>query len=120
MYLNRVTLIGYLARDPEFRPDEPAAALTLVTKRSWKDAKGAWQSRSDFHRCVAWGAALTDVAKTLTKGSHVQIEGELQSRSRSETDHPHIEVRIASLAVISRAAIRHEITPIESDPSPAP
>jgi single-strand DNA-binding protein len=71
MYLNRVTLIGYLARDPEFpkRPDGASAVLTLVTKRSWKDAKGTWQSRSDFHRCVAWGAALTDVAKTLAKGS---------------------------------------------------
>lgn len=121
MYLNRVTLIGYLARDPEFRgtPDDPAAVLTLVTKRSWKDANGAWQSRSDFHRCVAWGTALNGVAKTLTKGSHVQIEGELHSRNRPDTDHPHVEVRIASLAVISRAAIRHEITPVESDPSPA-
>ena len=55
MFMNRATLIGYLAKDAETRTTRNGlnfTVLTLATKASWKDRDGAWQSHSEFHRCI--------------------------------------------------------------------
>ena len=80
---NRVSLIGYLGRDAETKTTRNNArfvALSLATKRSWKDREtGEWHSRSTWHRVICWGR-LVDYASTLTKGTHVQVEGEISTR----------------------------------------
>ena len=43
-----------------------------------------WQSRTDWHRIVAW-SPLADAARTLAKGDHVIVEGELRT-NRYERD----------------------------------
>ena len=75
-YMNRVTLVGYLGREPEQL--EGRAVLSLVTKTSWKP-KGSedWQSRTEWHRVVEW-APLADAVRSLIAGDHVQVEGELR------------------------------------------
>lgn len=76
-YENRVTVTGYLGRDPEVL--EGRAVLSLATKKSWKaNGSDQWQSRTDWHRIVAWGP-LADAVRTLAKGDHVSIEGELRT-----------------------------------------
>src|SRR5579862_6710723 len=76
-YQNRVTLVGYLGRDPELL--EGRAVLSLATKTSWlpKDSKD-WQSRTEWHRVTAWGQ-LADAVHGYVKGDHVIVEGELRS-----------------------------------------
>jgi single-strand DNA-binding protein len=54
------------------------AIFSLATETSWKNDAGSWESRTEWHRCVAFGK-LADFAGTLTKGAHVAIEGELRS-----------------------------------------
>jgi single-strand DNA-binding protein len=80
MYLNRITLIGFIGSDAERKVANPTniAIFSLATKTSWKNDAGAWESRSEWHRCVAFGR-LADFAGTLTKGAHVAIEVELRS-----------------------------------------
>lgn len=76
-YENRVTVTGYLGRDPEVL--EGRAVLSLATKKSWKpQGSDQWQSRTDWHRIVAWGP-LAEIARSLAKGDHVSIEGELRT-----------------------------------------
>jgi single-strand DNA-binding protein len=53
--------------------------FSLATKISWKNEAGSWESRTEWHRCVAYGK-VADFAGTLTKGAHVTIESELRSR----------------------------------------
>jgi single-strand DNA-binding protein len=53
--------------------------LSVATKRSWKNAEGEWESRTEWHRCVAFGK-LGEFAANLKNGSHLQVEGELRSR----------------------------------------
>jgi single-strand DNA-binding protein len=79
MYLNRITLIGFIGSDAERKVANATniAIFSLATKTSWKNDAGSWESRTYWHRCVAFGK-LADFAATLSKGAHVAIEGELR------------------------------------------
>jgi single-strand DNA-binding protein len=80
MYLNGITLTGFLGSDAERKAANSTniAIFSLATKTSWKNDAGTWGSRIEWHRCVAFGK-LADFAGTLAKGAHVAIEGELRS-----------------------------------------
>src|SRR4029077_12153618 len=80
MYLNRITLIGFIGSDAERKAANATniAIFSLATKTSWKNDAGSWESRTEWHRCVAFGK-LAEFAGTLTKGAHIAIEGELRS-----------------------------------------
>src|SRR5947207_935134 len=97
MYLNRITLIGFIGSDAERKTANPTniAIFSLATKTSWKNDAGSWESRTEWHRCMAFGK-LADFAGSLTKGAHIAIEGELRSREfqreltvGTQKDHPH-------------------------------
>ena len=83
MYLNRLTLIGFLGNDAEAKTTASGKTFTqlsVATKTSWKDNDGEWQSRTEWHRVVVWGEKLATFAATLKKGVHIQVEGPLHSR----------------------------------------
>lgn len=110
MYQNRATLIGFLGKDAEVRTtrnETPFTVLSLATKRSWKDREtGERQSHTTWHRCIAWGK-LGEYAATLTKGAHVQIEGEIRTREytqNTEGKKSITEVRVASITKLDRPA----------------
>ena len=75
-----ITLIGFLGGDTERKVSNATniAGFSLATKTSWKNDAGTWESRTEWHRCVAFGK-LAEFAATLTKGAHIAIEGELRS-----------------------------------------
>ena len=87
MFQNRATLIGFLGKDAEVKTTRNNASFTvlsLATKRTWKDrGSGQYMSETTWHRCIVWGK-LGEFAATLTKGAHVQIEGEIRTREYSE------------------------------------
>ena len=119
MYLNRVTLVGYLARDAERRvasESNPYTVLTLVTKTSWKDRSGDWQTRSEYHRCIVWGAKFAEIAAEFKKGAHFQIEGELRSR---EFQKDGVASRVAEVRVLSVVQIRQAWRQAEASPPDA-
>jgi single-strand DNA-binding protein len=80
---NNVTLIGYLGSDAESRATRNNSALTvlsLATKRTWKNRQtGERESQTTWHKCVAFGRTA-EYAAALTKGTHLQIVGEIQTR----------------------------------------
>ena len=71
MYLNRITLIGFIFSGAERKSTNAAdiAIFALATETSWKNDAGSWESRTEWHRCVAFGK-LADFAGILTKGAH--------------------------------------------------
>jgi single-strand DNA-binding protein len=85
--MNRATLIGFLGKDAEVKTTRNNASFTvlsLATTRYWKDREtGERQSQTTWHRCIVWGK-LSEFAATLTKGAHVQIEGEIQTREYTQ------------------------------------
>ena len=119
MYLNRVTLIGYLAHDVERRivdGENAHVVLTLVTKTSWKNRAGEWQSHSESHRCVGWGLKFGEFTKNLKKGAHLEVEGELRSREYEKEGLTQrvFEIRIHSVLQLDRAWRVLE-TPLQDD-----
>jgi single-strand DNA-binding protein len=115
MYLNRITLIGFLGGDAEKKVSNATniAVFSLATKTSWKNDAGTWESRTEWHRCVAFGR-LAEFAATLTKGAHVAVDGELRSHEYQRevaggtqtTSIPQRvwEIRLDSVLKLDRAA----------------
>jgi len=110
MYLNRITLIGFLGSDAQLRTagNTEFTQLSLATKSSYKNRKsGEYVSHTEWHRAIVWGKLAED-AKTLTKGAHVQIEGELRSREYADKKNGDAkrrvwEVRVDSILKLDRA-----------------
>jgi single-strand DNA-binding protein len=107
MYQNKVTLIGFLGSNAEVRNNSNGSftTLSLATKSSYKK-NGEYVSHTEWHRCVVFGK-LSEFAKTLTKGAHVQVEGELRSREydskKTDAKQRVWEVRVSSILKLDRA-----------------
>jgi single-strand DNA-binding protein len=83
MYKNHIDLIGFIGSDPETRQLENGTQLTslsLATNTSWKNDAGSYESRTDWHRVVVWGK-LAQFASTLSRGAHIEVEGQLRHRT---------------------------------------
>ena len=83
--VNKCTLVGNLARDPEIRTlnnGDKVANITVATSEQWRDkATGERKEKSEFHRVVIFNEHLVKVAENyLRKGSSVYVEGSLQTR----------------------------------------
>src|SRR5438105_12675697 len=83
--LNKVTLIGNLGNDPEVRSTaggNRVATFSLATSRTWNDAAGTKQEKTEWHKCVVWnskGSQLADVVeKYMKKGDRVYVEGRIE------------------------------------------
>ena len=131
MYQNRISLIGFVGNDVQLkstRNGTPVAALSIATKTSWKNSDGGYDSRTEWHRCTAWGK-LAEFAGKLEKGAHVQVEGELRYREYkkdpgSDADAVPIKRRLAEIHAnrilkLDRVAKQDEPAP-EGDPEDFP
>jgi single-strand DNA-binding protein len=81
--VNKVILIGRLGRDPDLKytpSGAPVANFSLATDESFKDRNGEQQSRTEWHRIVAWGKLAEICGEYLTKGKQVYVEGSIRSR----------------------------------------
>jgi len=82
--LNRVMLLGNLGADPELRFTQGGQAvlnLRLATTESYMDRDRQRQERTDWHSIVVWGKRAEALAKILSKGSKLFVEGSLRTRS---------------------------------------
>jgi single-strand DNA-binding protein len=107
---NNVTLIGYLGSDAESRATRNNSTLTvlsLATKRTWKNRQtGERESQTTWHKCVAFGRTA-EYAAALTKGTHLQIVGEIQTREYVAKDGAKksvTEIRVHRIARLDRAS----------------
>ena len=109
MYQNKVNLIGFTGKDASAgstKNNRRYAVLLVATKSSYRDKQsGEYVSRTEWHRSIAWGK-LAQVAEKLTKGSHVQLEGELRTREYTDREGAKRrvqEVHLHSIRKLDRA-----------------
>jgi single-strand DNA-binding protein len=84
MYLNSVTIVGFVGADPEQRQAKgngtKFTVLSVATQRSWKSSEDEWVSKTEWHRVAIFRTRLAQyVLDNLKKGSHVLVEGSLIS-----------------------------------------
>jgi len=83
MDLNRVTLIGRVASDPETRTTPQGTTVCsfrVATNFSWTDQAGQKQEKAEFHQLVLWRKLAEIAGQYVKKGSKLFIEGRLQTR----------------------------------------
>ena len=97
---NRVILIGILTRDPELRilkGETSVCHVGLAINRVYRNQNGDKQEEVTFVDCEAWRSNAETIAKYLTKGSPIHIEGRLrldQWIDKEEQKHSKLKVVI--------------------------
>ncbi|HMI85735.1 MAG TPA: single-stranded DNA-binding protein [Polyangiaceae bacterium] len=87
--LNRVMLLGNLGADPELRFTQSGQAvlnMRLATTESYLDRNKVRQERTDWHNVVLWGKRGEALAKFLTKGTTIFVEGGLRTSSYDDKE----------------------------------
>jgi len=82
--VNKVILVGNLGADPEVRYSSTGTAVAnfrIATSENWTNKEGGKETRTEWHRIVAFGKLAEICAEYLNKGKQVYVEGRLQSRS---------------------------------------
>lgn len=87
--LNRVTLLGNLGADPELRHTQGGAVclnLRLATTESYLDKDKQRQERTEWHSIVLWGNRAEGLARILSKGATIAVEGSIRTEKWQDRD----------------------------------
>ena len=88
--VNKVIIMGRLGQSPEskYLPNGGMVTnLSIATSETWKDKQsGEKREKTEWHRCVAFRKPAEILAKHLSKGDMIYIEGKLQTRSWEDKD----------------------------------
>jgi single-strand DNA-binding protein len=84
--MNKVILIGRLARDPEMRTTSSGISMTRFTIAVSRPFSQDGNQQTDFINCITWRRQAENVAKYCSKGSQVAIEGRVQVNSYDAQD----------------------------------
>ena len=88
MNLNQLTIIGLIGQNADTKQLANGTTVTkfsVATTRSWKDDKGEWKQRTQWHNVLAFGHGFAQMASRLVKGTHVFVQGELTTREYDRT-----------------------------------
>ncbi|MFO7840709.1 MAG: single-stranded DNA-binding protein [Fidelibacterota bacterium] len=85
---NRVILVGHTGMVPEVKTlknDRKVSHFTLASNYGWRDPKGEYHNRTDWHRVVCWGN-MAEYSRRFAKGQQLYIEGSLRTREWTDDD----------------------------------
>lgn len=81
--VNKIFIVGRLARDPEIRYTQNGSAIanmTVATDESFTGSDGNKVERTEWHRVTVFGKMAESCGNYLGKGSLVHVEGSLATR----------------------------------------
>lgn len=81
--MNRVILLGRMARDPEVRYTQSAEPLavcrfTIAVERPYSKNRQKGEATADFINCVCFGKRGENVSQYFRKGNRIAVQGRLQ------------------------------------------
>lgn len=85
--MNKVILVGRLARDPELRATAsgvPVCSFSVACDRRY--VKQGEERKADFINCIAWRQTGESISKYFAKGHRIALEGTLQTRSWTDNE----------------------------------
>jgi single-strand DNA-binding protein len=101
--LNKVMLLGNLGADPELRMTpggQPILKLRLATSETYVDRNDVRQERTEWHSVTLWGKRGEALAKILTKGERVFVEGRLQTSSYEKDGEKRYRTEIVATNIV--------------------
>lgn len=128
--LNRVQLLGNLGADPELKVTQGGQAvlkLRLATTESYLDRNNTRQERTEWHSVTLWGKRGEALAKFLTKGERVFVEGRIQTSSYEKDGEKRYRTEVIATNLIlcgrgngnGKKEADTESTSEQSKPAPA-
>jgi single-strand DNA-binding protein len=110
--VNKVILLGHAGKDPEVHilRSGTLVNLSLATSDGYKDNRGEWQERTEWHNLVGYqriGEILRDYVR---KGSRIFVEGELRTRSWEDRETGQRKFRTE--------VVVHEVSLLSHGPAP--
>lgn len=94
---NKVLLMGNLTRDIELKSiagGQNVAKLGLAVNRKWTGPDGQLKEEVTFVDCEAWGKTGENLAKYLSKGKPVFIEGRLKLDMWEKDGQKHSKMKV--------------------------
>ena len=79
--MNKVFLIGRLSRDPELRHTGSGTAVCQINVAISRPVAQGSEPQTDFINVVVWNKQAENVAKYLSKGRQIAVEGRIQTRN---------------------------------------
>ena len=79
--MNKVFLIGRLSRDPELRHTTSGTAVCQINVAISRPVAQGKDPETDFINVVVWNKQAENVARYLSKGRQIAIEGRIQTRN---------------------------------------
>ncbi|HBP32124.1 MAG TPA: single-stranded DNA-binding protein [Advenella kashmirensis] len=124
-YINEVTVMGNLGKDPELRYFVDGTAslrISIATREQWTDKDtGEVKEDTQWHTASLVGNQAEIVAKYMKKGDKIWIRGPLQTKvyedGRSGMNRLSVLVRVHAMKMI-HSRIRHG-EGAEEQPQPA-
>lgn len=101
--LNKVMLLGNLGADPELKVTGGGQAilkLRLATTESYLDRNNARQERTEWHSVTMWGKRGEALAKILTKGDRIFVEGRVSTSTYDKDGEKRYRTEIVATNVI--------------------
>ncbi len=106
---NRVTIVGYLGRDPELRyttQGTPVCDFSVATTERRKDKAGELQGVTTWFRVSLFGRQAELASQYLVKGKQVYVEGHLSQQEWTDKEgatRTSLEVRGTDIQFLSPA-----------------
>lgn len=95
--MNRVTLFGRLGKDPELKQAGamPVLKFSLATSERKKQGE-QWIDHTEWHSVVMFGKRAEAMARLLTKGSQLVVEGSLRTSSWEKDGQKRYKTEVAA------------------------
>jgi single-strand DNA-binding protein len=132
MSFNKITIVGYLGRDPELRYTPQGTALckmSIATTEKRKNVTGETEEHTTWFRVAAWGRQAELANEYLAKGRQVYVEGRLrleeytdregQKRFSAEVSATEIQF-IGHRTDAAGAKVAEEVASANQTPTPTP
>lgn len=91
--MNKAILIGRLTRDPELRytgSNKAFCQITVAVNRGFGNQNG--ERDADFINVIIWDKTAENVAKYMSKGRLIAIEGRIQTRNYENNEGKKVYV----------------------------
>lgn len=100
---NKITIVGYLGRDPELRytpAGEAVCNFSVATTEKRKNRTGQAEEQTTWFRVTVWRNQAEAVHQYLTKGRQVYVEGRLRQEEYTDRDgNPRTSLEVAATDV---------------------